>query len=374
MNQREINSRLIRGLFDQELGQQLQLLATSDPELHCLSPLARAAYHLLSGGGLSRSLAEQALAATFLIASDDAEGLLEGEIICTAEQEEVVHLIPIEMQTRDGHSSLDLSFTSCGAVQCILGGDAPLTPWLRLNCLQLQADDLAPLEGGNILAAYQSQARKQTPSCYLCDTDFIGIITYTLTGIGEYHVDGPCLCEQKNSLEWLDGGLLDELPDVNRFCWPQQLTRTQAESLGITRDQGRNHGSGMPEWLSDQIKFSKLWISPDDLYQSYSKGNVTGYKMDGLLLCLGAGPEWIPGDLDSQVDELSTDQDCTHAFPATQMPLLILSFSQESDRAFSYKKGSFSENEDFKFSLALLSKLLQIYHGYIPESPADQGQ
>jgi hypothetical protein len=374
MNQREINSQLIRGLFDQELGQQLQLLATSDPELHCLSPLARAAHHLLSGGGLSHALAEQALAATFLIASDNAEGLLEGESICTAEQEEVVHLIPIEMQTRDSRRSVDLSFTSCGAVQSMLGGDAPLTPWLRLNCLQFEADQLIALEGDNLLAAYQCQAQKQAPSCYLCDTDFIGSITYTLSRIGEHHVNGPCLCDQKDSREWLDAGLLDELPDTDRFCWLQQLTRAQAESLGITRDQVRYHSSDLPEWLSDQIEFSKLWISPDDLYDSYSKGKVTGYKIDQLLLCLGAGPEWIPGDLDSQVDELAADQDCTHPFPAAQMPLLVLSFTQGSNRVFSYSHGSFCENTDFRFSLALLSELLQVYHGYRPESHADQGQ
>ncbi|MEB3271846.1 MAG: hypothetical protein VKJ44_09420 [Synechococcus sp.] len=374
MNQREINSQLIRGLFDQELGRQLQLLETSDSELRCLSPLARAAYLLLSGGELSRALAEQALAATFLIASDDAEGLLEGGCICTAEQEEVVHGISIEIQTRDSCRSLDLGFVSCGAVQSMLGGDAPLTAWLRLNCLQFQADNLNPLTAESLLATYQSQAQKQMPSCYPCDTDFIGSIAYTLSSIGEHHVDGPCLCDQKNSLEWLDTGLLDELPDADRFCWLQQLTRTQAESLGLTGGQGRHHSPGLPEWLSDQIEFSKLWISRDDLYKSYSKGRVTCYKVDQLLLCLGAGPEWIPGDLDSQVDELAADQDCAHAFPATQMPLLVLSFTRESSRVFSYIQGSFCENTDFIFSLALLSKLLQIYHGYLPEYHADQGQ
>jgi len=374
MNQRELNSQLIHGLLDQELSQQLRLLETSDPELRCLSPLARAAYRFLSGAGLSRALAEQALAATVLIASDDAEGLLAGEIICTAEQEEVVHLIPIELHTKNGHRRLDLGFTSCGAVQGLLGGEAPLTPWLRLDYLPLQPDELAPLEGASILAAYQRQARQQTPACYLCDTDFIGSITYTLSRIGDQHVHGPCLCDQKNSREWLDAGLLDELPDADRFCWLQQLTRPQAEVLGLARDRGRHHSSELPQWLSDQIEFSKLWIDPDDLYDSYSKGKVTGYTVDQLLLCLGAGPEWIPGDLESQVDELAADQDCTQVFPAAQLPLLVLSFVQGSSRVFSFSQGSFCENTDFEFSLALLGTLLQIHHGQLPEYHQDQNQ
>jgi hypothetical protein len=350
MNCRELNEILISGKANDEQIQLIELLELGDPELSMLSPLAKAAWRLQSLGHLSAEDAEAALASTVLIAGEDSEGLLSGDSICTFEEEKVEHVIPIKVTSQHGTRIINITFESVGNLQCILGGEAPLTQWLTLDCL---AEDwrTTPREedtpfGNFLFNTYKRFAQHRSPACYPCDTEFIGIIEYRLLGVEGERVSGPSLQDQKHWLEWLDYGLLAKEPNGRQFCWLHQLSLAQAHSLGLARSSGTHQDPDMPEWLADNVTFSKLWIGPDDLYESYSEGKVTDYEVDSLLLCLGAGPEWSPGDLDSENNNLGQIED----YPKTQRPI----------KAFSLSKGFSCDDPDLNQALQLLDRLIQV--------------
>lgn len=354
MNCREINERLILGMVNEELGQLIQLLEIGDPDLPMLSPLAKAAWRLQSSGSVREAEVEAALKATIVIAGQEDESLLSGESICSFEEEKVVHRIPVKVTSPAGTRIINLSFESEGNLQCTLGGDAPLTPWLTVDCLAHDwgsiASDLGSLSEQSLFPAYERYGQPSSPGCYPCDTYFIGMPTYSLLRIEDQPVSGPILMDAKHDIDWVDYGLLEKEPSGREFCWLHQLTLTQAQSLGLARSSGKHPDPKMPEWLADDLTFSKLWIDPDDLQESYSQGHVTGYKVADLLLCVGAGPEWCPGDLDSQVDELNRELDQIEVYPEAQLPLKV----------FRLSKGYACDDPDLGQVLHLLDALVRV--------------
>lgn len=175
----------------------------------------------------------------------------------------------------------------------------------------------------DVLNAYARCHRHDSPACYPCDTDFIGIPTYTLVSIGGQQVSGPSLSDCYGIVEWNDRGLQQEPLEGRQFCWLHQLTCCQAETLGLARSHGNNRDPAMPDWLADDLQFSKVWITTDDLQESYECGNVTSYGPGELVLCLGAGPSWSLGGLSEQVDVVDEEVDAMVRFPETQPPLKV---------------------------------------------------
>lgn len=348
MNNREIHRRLILGSIDEELKSLIELLEMADPGLQGLSPLARAAWRLHSRGSVNREEAEAALAATFLIPSDDAEGLLEGGgNLHIQEREIVAHSIPIQVTSPTNQWHLELSFHSYGdSIHMLEGAYAciDLVSLIRKAGLRIASDEQL------LFSAYEAAELHTQPQCEPCDSEFIGNITYTLREIAGEPVSGPCLSDLKHDIAWQELGLLEEEPEEPTFCWLHQLTREQAESLGLARERGKHQDPSMPEWLRDDVAFSLLWITPDDLYANYSNGNVTGCEIDYLLLCLGAGPEWIPGDWDGQLDEIDGDLEDQGTYPETQQPLHV----------FAFTKGSACDDPDAAAALQLLDRLIQV--------------
>jgi hypothetical protein len=330
MNNREVNEALILGQLSKDIQQLVALLELADPGLPGLSPLARAAWQLNSTGTVNRELAEAALDATFLIASPLGEDLLTGEHICTFECEKIDHTINIEITSKSGKKIIVLSFSSEGAVQCLLGGESPLTPSLAMSEIELGKSKMNLWSETQIFEAYKSIAISDSPAAYPCDTDFIGILTYTLTRINTEPVSGPCLSDCYNDFSCSDPGLLAEWIEGREFCWLHQLTREQAEALGLARPDGCHSDASMPDWLRDDLAISKLWITSEDLKESYEKGTASGYELEDILLCLGAGPDWQPGDWHSGVDEVDESLDELDHYPETQMPLRIIHLSKVS--------------------------------------------
>jgi len=330
MNDREINEALILGQVSKDIQQLVALRELADPGLSGLSPLARAAWQLNSTGRVSRELAEAALDATFLIASPLGEELLAGEHICTFECEKIDHTINVETASKSDREIIVLSFSSEGVVQCLLGGEAPLTPSLAMSELELGKSRMNQLNESQIFEAYESIGISDSPAAYPCDTDFIGILTYTLTKINTEPVSGPCLSDCHNDFSCSNPGLLTEWNDGREFCWLHQLTREQAEVLGLARLDGCHGDAAMPDWLKDDLDISKLWITSEDLKASYAKGIASGYELEDILLCLGAGPDWQPGTWHSGVNAVDGSLDELDHYPETQMPLRILHLSRVS--------------------------------------------
>lgn len=330
MNSREVNESLMLGSLSDEMEKLIALLELADPALPCLSPLAKAAWEVHSKKSISREVAESALEATFLIASPLGEDLLAGEHICTFECEKVEHTIAVVVASKSERQVVTLSFASEGAVQCLLGGDAPLTPSLALSALSL--DRLGPdsVSESQIFDAYKSSATPASPAAYPCDTDYIGILTYRLIRVGAERVNGPCFTDNYNDFSCDDPGLCSDWIEGRQFGWFHQLTREQAEALGLARRDGCHSDPSMPEWLSDDLTISKLWITGDDLKESYTEGSVTDYVVEDILLCLGAGPEWQPSEWESGVDEVDRSLERLDRYPDAQMPIKIVHFNKSS--------------------------------------------
>lgn len=327
MNSREVNESLILGSLSKEMQDAIALLELADPGLPCLSPLAKAAWQLHSSKSVSREVAEAALDSTFLIASDLGGDLLRGDHICTFECEKVVHTITVDSVSKSGERVIALSFSSEGAAQCLMGGEAPLTPFLSMNEIGLHKSGSDQLSETQIFDAYESLAIPAAPAVYPCDTDFIGILTYRLVRVDAQQVSGPCFTDSFNDFSCDDPGLLAEWTEGSEFCWLHQLTREQAEALGLARREGCHGDASMPDWLRDDLSLSKIWIASEDLKESYDQGTVTGYSLEDILLCLGAGPEWQPGDWSSGVDEVDRGLD---DYPNNQMPLKIMHLRKTS--------------------------------------------
>jgi hypothetical protein len=351
MNIREVNELLILGLLSKEVEQMVALLEVADPGLQLLSPLAKAAWQLHSTNTISPEVAEAALDATFLVASHLPDDLLAGENICTFECEKVVHTLTIEVESKDSKRAITLSFASEGAIQCLMGGEAPLRPSLPMS--EISFEQLKPnqLSESQFFDAYETIAIPASPAAYPCDTDFIGMLTYRLVEIGGQPVSGPCFTDFFNDFSCDDLGLLNDWPDSDEFCWLHQLTREQAEELALARRDGRQSDPSMPDWLRDDLTFSKVWITREDLKESYEKGTVDSYALDDILLCLGAGPgwqPWQPDDWQSEVDGLDTSLDL---FPENQMPLKIIHLSKQSP----------CDDPDAGAILKLMSNLVSAY-------------
>jgi len=330
MNIREVNESLIHGSVSKEIEQMVALLEVADPGLQLLAPLAKAAWQLHSTNAISPEVAEAALNATFLVASDVPYDLLSGENICTSECEKVRHTLTVEVESKVAKRAITLSFASEGAIQCIMGGEAPLTPSLAMSEISFEKLKPKQLSESQFFDAYEAIAIPTSPVAYPCDTDFIGMLTYRLVEIGGQPVSGPCFTDFFNDFSCYDPGLLNEWVGGDEFCWLHQLTREQAEELGLVRRDGRHSNPSMPDWLSDDLTFSKVWITREDLKESYEQGSVSGYVLDDILLCLGAGPgwqPWQPDDWQSEVDDLNTSLD---NYPENQMPLKIIHLSKQS--------------------------------------------
>lgn len=324
MNCRQVNHQLILGTIDAEMTSLLELLELADPSLSCLSPLARAAWRLHSQGSFHINEAELALASTFLVPCDDVEEMLGGDALCSSFFETVEHTIEVDVRTPSETRSIILKFESDGS--CEYRGDGP--PWFSLSELELEPS-AEVLTDNDVLIAYARCNRHESPTCYPCDTDFIGIPTYTQVSIGVQHVSGPSLSDCYCNVEWIDQGLQQEPLEGGEFCWLHQLTSSQAEALGLARNHGNHADPAMPDWLADDLQFSKVWITTDDLQYSYAQGNVTSYGLGDLLLCLGAGPNWSPCDREEQVDEVDGEMDAIDRFPETQRPLKVCKLAKE---------------------------------------------
>ena len=327
----------------------LELLELADPGLRCLSPLARASWRLHSKGSVSREEAETALAATFLIpgddARDDAKAVLADEQIHSSEYEKVEHIIVVEVRSQSGLRNITLSFASEGTSQ--YNGDGP--EWITVRELGCDQFCAPVLTEDDIVNSYERKAFKNSPICYPCDTDFIGMPTYTLVSIADQPVSGPSLTDYYHEVQWLEQGLQKEPLKGREFSWLHQLTREQAETLGLARSNGFHQDPTMPHWLADDLDFSKILITTEDLQSSYSQGTVTSYAIGDLLLCLGAGPEWRPLCIDEQVDEVNEEKDAMNPYPETQLPIKV----------FALAKASPCQDPGATAALQLLGRLLQ---------------
>lgn len=138
--------------------------------------------------------------------------------------------------------------------------------------------------------------------------EFLGILSYTLSGINQLSVKGPTYTDQKCESTWenLSEEYTQRYPKSansdheGQMCWLHYLSAAQAKLLGIAASGKDAIGENpdYPEWVPKAVSEDELestWISPDELQESYSNGEASGPQSTEAWLALGCGSNWYPG-------------------------------------------------------------------------------
>ncbi len=307
MNTRAINIDLILNRVTQEDLAELAVIASNDPGLSILSPLAKAAYSRATSGLISEEAARTALSSVFAIAGEDGEALREGESIIVFTNEYVNH--SIELDLPNGKQE-NICFHSEGSISDFLGNSEA---WISLDSIPESPIRAGELAQDPIADAIAERIRHSSPQCYPCDTDFIGVITYGISTIGDFSVDGFSACDYHNAFEITHQSIDLEERDDHSFRWTDLLSEDQLAGMA-----GKTRAHPADAWE---------WLDKEQMLESYQKGEVVKSSVDRFLLCIGSGEQWKPDGVvedewTTSVDEEAEDE----AFDAFQMPILTIAY------------------------------------------------
>jgi hypothetical protein len=307
VNTRAINIDLILNRATQEDLSGLAVIASNDPDLSILSPLAKAAYIRATSGPIPEEVARVALSSIFAIAGEDGEALREGESIIVFTNEYVNHSIELDLPN---DKQAKICFHSEGSVSDFLGNSEA---WISLDSIPEN-----PIRGGElaqeaIAGAIVERIWHSSPQCYPSDTDFIGVITYGISTIGDFGVDGFSACDYCNAFEVAHQSIDLEESDDHSFRWTDLLSEDQLVDIA-----SKERAHPPEDWE---------WISREQMLESYQNGEVVKCGIDRFLLCFGSGEQWRPDGVvedewTTSIDEEAEDED----FCAFQMPILTISY------------------------------------------------
>lgn len=231
------------------------------------------------------------LRATVLVAGEDAEALVEESNIDIYETETVRHYINLGKSRRKGKASgatLQLGFISEGTIHTTLQGSCARKSSQSFQELIpfLSNDSLTP---SSLALAYGKSGFSKKPHCYLCNSEFIGIITTQLV-----EIDGRSLSKALELIIQKDSFEITEDPcGIAKEAWDEILCLKDLRRAYPSQAK-RDYDSKDVELLSSCIKslaVRKECISIDDIASSYAKGCVIKYSPDCLTICISQEPD-----------------------------------------------------------------------------------
>lgn len=296
------------------------LLELEMPELEFLCPLARAIY-LIETKRPERINAREVLNSCFLIDDSLSGSCLELSDDYACIEEQVSHVI----FRKFNHKEIALGFTSSGDMMYCQGfWDDYLRSKSGTQWPLVLLDE--PLRfNEEIFRSLDSEANTG-PSAYPTDRgEFIGTVTYSLTSINGVGIEGPTLQDSKIESSWdnLSEAYNQRYPEQansdreGQMCWLHYLDAPQADMLGISASEGNAIGenSDYPGWVPKTTSDEELeatWISPDEMQESYSGGEMSVEESTEAWFALGCGADWYPGadliDEDDSDDEASVSK------------------------------------------------------------------
>lgn len=318
-------------------------LELESPGLEFLCPLARAIYWIETNR-LDQIDAKQALSTCFLI--DDT---FSGDCLTTYSwgddyeyagvSEEVSHSIEIDLSG----NSYNLEFRSTGSITWhqpfwndYLREIKP-TNW-RIDLL---SDERSAEFFENIFHQLDSQAQKAPRACPEDEGEEIAGVEYTLAKINQTPVCGPIIYNDKCLREWrgLSGNYLQRYPnasknDEGQMCWLHYIDDTQAKLLGFHCENALASDTEYPKWILKSVLQEDLemtWISPDDLQESYSRGDLLDIqKSTSAWFAFGSGHDWRPGQNCFNDDEIDEEIEHKNQFNTTTAPLIQVKFNRNA--------------------------------------------
>jgi hypothetical protein len=307
----------------------LDILYLSDPNLLILSPLAKAGYFKARMGQIPAEVANDALQTIFAIAGEDGEALRGGESIVVFVEEIVHHCI--ERGIGKGRM-IQIGFESEGSISEFLGNS---DAWLSLDELAgVRLNRESQLLSDVLLESLNRKVARRQPECYPCDTDFIGVVTYSIKTIGHVEVQGFSAVDYYNEYEI--GHERIELEGIKdgRFRWIDLLTKKQKDDLGIGLAADQDDPSA--------------WIDRQQMLDSYQDGHVKECKINCFVLTLGSGALWSPNEIDEWIHDLDSSSE-DEPFHEQQSPIITYTFQNYS--------GQF--DSDHRPALELVNALLE---------------
>ena len=313
----------------------LNLLEIEDPSLAFLCPLAKAIY-LIQTNRLDQVDAKQALSTCFLIDDTFSGDCLAtyswgDDYECAGVSEEVSHSIEMDLCG----NSYKLGFRSTGGITWHQPfWDDYLREIKPMNWrIDLLNDEKSSEFFEDIFHQLDSKAQK-APRAYPEDEgEEIAGVEYTLVKINELAVGGPTFYNDKCLKEWrgLSRIYLQRYPnttgdDEGQMCWLHYIDETQAKLLGLHYGNAFAHETEYPKWIPGSALLEELeltWISPDDLQESYSRGDLLDIqKSTSAWFAFGSGRDWRPGQNCFNDDELDEEIEHENIFNTKTAPLL----------------------------------------------------
>lgn len=324
---------------DDDLG-ALDLLYLSDPNLSILSPLAKAGYFKAKMGQIPAEVANEALQTIFAIAGEDGEALRGGESIVVFVEEIVQHCI----ERRIGEERIiQIGFESEGSISEFLGNS---DAWLSLDELaEVSLNKGSPRLSDVLLESLNRKVAHRKPECYPCDTDFIGVVTYSIKTIGNVEVQGFSAVDYCNEFEIGHEKIELEGIEDGRFRWIDLLTKKQKADLAIGLAADQDDPSA--------------WIDRQQMLDSYQDGLVKECKINCFVLTLGSGALWSPDGIenDEWINNLK-ESSANKPFHEQQAPILT----------YTYRSHSSQYDEDPGTALDLIVAILETVQGKLSNS------
>jgi len=214
----------------------------------------------------------------FLAAEDTAtEDLKAGVDICLFESEFVRHSIEF-FDPSTPHRTTLIQMETEGNIQSMLSGDQPRSAIQSIDRL-IELGLNSNTNVIEIISMFEQAATEDhvSPQCYLCDTDFIGLLETKVTHINDHKLSQASqLAIQRG---WFDinddfhGMCIDDYENCFNIKKIQSYISTVGEGWGNT-----TQGFGRKLVCSDHITI-------DHIEESYKRGSLLKYSAPELLLC-----------------------------------------------------------------------------------------
>ena len=206
-----------------------------------------------------------------------AEELKSGADICLFETEVVRHSIEF-FDSKSPSETILLQMETEGSIQSMLSGDQPRTAIQSIDHL-IELGLTSNTHISEIVSIFEKASIKdfESPQCYLCDTDFIGIFRTKLTHINDHKIMNTAqLTIQRESFD------IDD--DFHKFfnadygdCFNIKNIQSYSDFAGIKRvDSSKN--------IAHKLRCSDH-IAIDHIEESYRRGSLLSYSVPELLLC-----------------------------------------------------------------------------------------
>lgn len=310
----ELNKEILASPGSSGVHSLIRLLELEKPDLNFLCPLAKAIYLVETNRAKK---VDPLIALDNCLAVDYTFSGYPGFDDHAEVSEEVTHFIETEFCGK----KITLGFESSGNMTHFTSfwSEYLRVEWGTKWPLELLEQPAEFIE--ELFNKFKRGIKNATPEAFPTDNgEFLGSLSYTLRTVNGINIDGPeyTYCNGEDNWDGLSEEFSQRFPGTRsdcdgQMCWLHHIDAETALQLGISAegDNAIGNNPDYPAWIGKTASKKELeatWISPDDLQESYSKGELFIQESTEACLLIGFGADWDPSLL-SEEDEDDEDDD-----------------------------------------------------------------